>query len=109
MTRVHTTYNELMTGPTKDWGEEAASFDDLVGIKADIQKLEEIIKRPFDEHCKTGLYKLTVHSLDYILEDLERVGSLDMSNSYPLDRYNLHIKRAYRTTSGKRRRRLEGW
>lgn len=64
-----------------------------------IRPLKELMETTFDKHCETGFYTLKFHFLDYLVENLESFGNLETLGASPYERFNVHIKRAYRITS----------
>lgn len=43
-----------------------------------MQQSQELVKAIFDEHFKSLLYSLTFHLLEYVMENIESFGSLEM-------------------------------
>lgn len=79
----------------------------LLDVIADGQRIKEMTKKAFDEDCERGLHTVKFHLLDHIGKHLTNFGYLHVLNSSPLAQYNVHVKSPYRSTSQRRRKRLQ--
>lgn len=66
------------------------------------------MKKIFEDHFESELHALKVYLLNSIVEDLKLFENLQVLNSIPFERYNVHIKSAHRATSRRHRRGLQG-
>lgn len=53
----------------------------LGSFRAVAQKFEALVNETFDAHSKMGLYTLKLYLMDYNVESLEQIESLEMLNS----------------------------
>lgn len=53
----------------------------------------------FDANCKSGLYSLYLHSLDHLIENADRFGTLKKLVSSPFEGYNMPSKSSYISAS----------
>lgn len=55
--------------------------DELLGnVRKEGQKFKSLVVETFYVHCKTGLYTMKFHLFDHVLEDLDRVRSVELLN-----------------------------
>lgn len=51
------------------------------------------------ENCEPGLCTLKVYLLEHVIDDLERLRDIEVSNVTAFERFNVHIKQQYNTAS----------
>lgn len=71
----------------------------------DVERHMKAITQPayetFVVQCKTGLYPLKFHFLNSLVGDVDHFDSFHAVGNSPIQRYNVHIKDAYRSTSNR--------
>lgn len=74
----------------------------MLKVSQDKTRLEELLKNKVEENCPTGLVWLMFHMVHHVREDVEKFGSLNTFTSSQYERYVVHIKNLYPSTSQKR-------
>lgn len=82
--------------------EEVVTVELLGGVREEVQKFKAIVGETFDARCITSLCTLKFHLLDHFLKDLNQFMTLELLSSSVFERFNVHIKQAYRSTSQRR-------
>lgn len=58
-----------------------------------------MLNEALDRYCDTGSYTSKVDLIDHLVQDLTKVSNLEILDASPFEKLDVHIKRAYRTTS----------
>lgn len=67
-------------------------------LRRRVMDFERLLKVLFNEHYGTGLYSINIQPLNIVLDDLEQFRGLQVLKALPFEMFNVHMKRACRTT-----------
>lgn len=59
----------------------------------EMKEFKEFLVKLIDEHFHIGLYTLQIHLFNYMMENIEDFGSLEMLNSSMFGQFNVLIER----------------
>lgn len=68
-------------------------------LRKHLKEFQKLLKATLEELCYTGLNMLVPHLLDHLVNDLQKFGYLEILDASLLERVNVHLKPAFRTTS----------
>lgn len=91
---MHARYNGIVAVGTRDMGQWATSEDGLSSLQSRVKKFEKMLLEAFDEHCDLGLYTLMYHLLNYVVDNIQIVGTLSVLESCSHEHSNVLIMRA---------------
>jgi hypothetical protein len=77
------------------------SPDALSSLQQDICSFKSSMTLLFNDCSPTGIGTLKFHLLDHIVDDLRCFGSIRMLTASPFEHFNIHIKSAHASTSGR--------
>lgn len=90
MTRLHTTYQTCsFAGRIQMWLMlRWILYKTVVGC---IQQFNLLVDKTLEGLCDRGLYTQKSDLLDQLMEDLERLGSLEVLNASPFEMISMHV------------------
>jgi hypothetical protein len=105
LTKVHTTYTDIVNTLLSDNFGQGWTDMDLENMRSQIQSFKRMVSDLFSSEFPRVLLTLKFHLLDHMVCDIERFGSLKVLCASPFEHYNLFIKQAYSSTSKRLRTR----
>lgn len=83
LTKVHAIYPELMLSSKGEKRHKGWSKKQLMELKYCVEQFKRSLVRTCSHHCNFGLYTLTFHLLDKVLEDLQAFGTPSVLDASP--------------------------
>jgi len=77
------------------------SDDSLSDLRDSISAFKRSMTSLFHNASPTGIGTLKFHLLDHIVDDIRSFGSIRMLTASPFEHFNIHIKSAHASTSGR--------
>lgn len=96
--RLHTLYPDLISSLPRYNSVEATDDVRRGELSRHIKEFKRLPKAMLDKSCETGLYTPECHLLNHLVNHLNQFECLQISYASPFERFNVHIKRAYKTT-----------
>lgn len=63
-------------------------------FRSEIWKLKTAAENTFGPHCSTSLFTLKFHSLNHLVDDLERFGGFSLLDAGPFGHFSFLVKKS---------------
>ena len=101
LTTIHTQYTSFVQQIMSDNNGLGWSTEALSNVQQTVASFKYQMTSLFHDCSPTGIATLKFHLLDHIIQDLQRFGSIRMLTASPFEHFNVHIKSAHASTSGR--------